>query len=67
MNLAVKGTIRIANEESNCLSLFVILTMPLITMLMKKPQSWNADLLSQLKHGRIFFWPKSETFSEKKL
>ena len=33
MSLAVKGMIRIANEESNCLSSFVILTMPLIIML----------------------------------
>ena len=36
MSLAVKGMIRIANEESNCLSSFVILIMPLITMLIKE-------------------------------
>ena len=30
MSLAVEGMIRIANEESNCLSSFVILAMPLI-------------------------------------
>ena len=36
MSLAVKGMIRIANEESNCLSSFVIPIMPLITMLIKE-------------------------------
>ena len=36
MSLAVKRMIRIAHEESNCLSSFVILTMPLINMLIKE-------------------------------
>ena len=36
MSLAVKLIILIANEESNCLSSFVILIMPLITMLIKE-------------------------------
>ena len=56
MSLAVKGMIRIANEESNCLSSFVILIMPLITMLIK-----------EVPESEGFFWPKSETFFWKEI
>ena len=59
MSLAVKGMIRIANEESNCLSSLVILTMPLITMLIKEVPDLECRPIVPTK---AFFWPKSETF-----
>ena len=58
MSLAVKGMIRIATEESNCLSSFLILTMPLISMLIKEvpelecrpivPTKARKDLLAKI-------------------
>ena len=55
MSLAVKGMIRIANEESNCLSSFVILTMPLITMLIKEVPELECRPIVPTK-ARKDFW-----------
>ena len=54
MSQAVKGMIRIANEESNCLSSFVILTMPLITMLIKELPELECSPIVPTKAG--VFW-----------
>ena len=62
MSLAVNGMIRIANEESNCLSSFVILTMPLITMLIKEVPELECRPIVPTKARKDLFWPKSETF-----
>ena len=71
MSLAVKGMIRIANEESNCLSSVVILTMRLITMLIKEvpelecrpivPTKARKDFVGQ---NQIFFWKEIVTTEE---
>ena len=66
MSLAVKGMIRIANEESNCLSSFVILTMPLITMLIKELPELECSHIVPTKAG-VFLGPKSETFFWKEI
>ena len=56
--VAVKAMIRIGNEESNCLS-FVILIMPLITMLIKArkdflgAKTWNLFLKRNCNNRRM--------------
>ena len=56
MSLAVKGMIKIANEESNCLSSFVILTMPLITMLIKEVPELECRPIVPTKAWKDFFF-----------
>ena len=58
MSLAAKGMIRIANEESNCLSSFVILIMPLITMLIKEVPELECRPIVPTKARKDFFWAK---------
>ena len=69
MSLAVKGMIIIANEESNCLSSFVILTMPLITMLIKEVPELECTPIVPTKARKDFFFfgQNLKPFSEKKL
>ena len=69
MSLAVKGMIRIANEESNSLSSFVILTMSLITMLIKEVPELECRPIVPTKARKDFFWggQNLKPFSEKKL
>ena len=69
MSLAVKGMITIANEESNCLSSFVILTMPLITLLIKEVPELGCrpTCIVPTKARKDFFGPNLKPFSEKKL
>ena len=57
MSLAVKGMIRIANEESNYLSSFVILTMPLITLLITEVPELECRPIVPTK-ARKDFWAK---------
>ena len=67
MSLAVKGMIRIANEESNCLSSFVILIMPLITMLIKEVPELECRPIVPTKARKDFLGQNLKPFSEKKL
>ena len=67
MSLAVKGMIRIANEESNCLSSFVILTMPLIILLIKEVPELECRPTVPTKARQDVFCQKSETFSGKEI
>ena len=53
MSLAVKGMIRMANEESNCLSSFVILTM-----LIKEVPELEWKPIVPTKARKDFFWAK---------
>ena len=59
--------IRIVNEESNCPSSFVILTMPLITMLIKEVPELEYRPIVPTKARKDFFGPKSETFFWKEI
>ena len=67
MSLAVKGMIRIANEESNCLSSFVILIMPLITMLIKEVPELECRPIVPTKAQKDFLAQNLKPFSENKL
>ena len=45
-------------SESNCLSSFVILTMPLITMLIKEVPELECRPIVPTKARKDFFWAK---------
>ena len=51
----------------NCLSSFVIVTMPLITMLIKEVLELECRPIVPTKARKDFFWPKSETFFWKEI
>ena len=68
MSLAVKGMIRIAKEESNCLSSFVILIMPLITMHIKEvPELECRPIIVPTKARKDFLGQNLKPFFLKKL
>ena len=67
MSMVIKGMVRITNEDRQLLSSLVILIIPLTARLIKEIPGLECRPIVPTKARKDFLWPKSETFSEKKL